>query len=717
MSLAITDEHRNLAETARAFLASAQARAEARALLDAPAEAIPSFWPRLAELGWLGIHLDEQFGGAGLGLAELAVIVAESGYDAAPGPLLPTVTVSAVIAAVGGHAHRAALLPAFADGTAIGGIGLNATLDTADHASGDAGVVLGAALATHIMVVSGDDVVLVDTTAGGLTIDAPQNFDPTRRSARVRLTDVPGSAITVFPGAAPTALAIARTLASADAVGGATRCTDDAVAYAKIRTQFGRVIGTFGPVKHHCADMFTAAQLAAAAVWDAARAADEDRQQFGLAAAAAAALAPQAFIGNAQRCIQIHGGIGFTWEHDAHLLLHRASAVAAFVSPAAAAEDVTGLAEAGVSRHAQLDLPAEAAPIRAEIAELVDRIAAAPPAERRGLLVDTGLATPHWPRPWGRAAGPIEQLVIDEEMARANVRKVQLSITGWVVLSVISHGTPGQIDRWVRPALHGETIWCQLFSEPEAGSDAASVRTRAVRSDGGWVVNGQKIWTSDAHKAAFGLATIRTDPDAPKHAGITTMVIDLTAPGVTIVPLRDAGGTTLFNEVYFDDVFVPDSDVVGPVNEGWRVARSTLGNERVTIGGDGLTATVDPVQAWRDRTVEIDGARRRTGELIAQKQALRAMNLRRAQRAVIGGEPGPEGNVTKLLTAEHGQRTVDLAMELLGPDAAPADGPAALASMMYVYARQNTIAGGTSEISRNQIGERILGLPRDPLLR
>ncbi|MFZ2241337.1 MAG: acyl-CoA dehydrogenase family protein, partial [Gordonia amarae] len=325
-------------------------------------------------------------------------------------------------------------------------------------------------------------------------------------------------------------------------------------------------------------------------------------------------------------------------------------------------------------------------------------------------------AMPHWPTPWGRAAGAVEQLVIDEEMARAGIRKVQLSITGWVVLSVISHGTPEQIERWVRPALYGETIWCQLFSEPEAGSDAASVRTRAVRSDGGWIVNGQKIWTSDAHKAAFGLATIRTDPDVPKHSGITTMVIDLKAPGVTIVPLRDAGGTTLFNEVYFDDVFVPDTDVVGPVNEGWRVARSTLGNERVTIGGDGLTATIDPLQAWRDRTVEIDGARRRTGELVAQKQALRAMNLRRAQRAVIGGEPGPEGNVTKLLTAEHGQRALDLAMELQGPEAALADGPTAMTSMLYVYARQNTIAGGTSEISRNQIGERILGLPRDPLL-
>ena len=329
-------------------------------------------------------------------------------------------------------------------------------------------------------------------------------------------------------------------------------------------------------------------------------------------------------------------------------------------------------------------------------------------------LIDTGYVQPHWPKPWGRAAKALEQLVIDEEFARAGVPRQDYGITGWIILTLIQHASQDQVERWVRPTLEHKLQWCQLFSEPDAGSDAAGIRTRATRVDGGWEITGQKVWTSAAQTSQRGLATVRTNPDAPKHAGITTVVIDMQAEGVEVRPLREAAGASMFNEVFFDHVFVPDDDVVGAIDNGWIVARSTLGNERVSIGGgSGGAWTIDVVDVLRAHGGRTD-MHRRVGGHVAEGAAMRALNLRRVERAVAGGEPGPEGNVTKLLSAEHAQRSADLALELLGPAALEAEGQ--LVANAVVFTRALSIAGGTSEITRNQIGERILGLPRDPLL-
>ena len=273
--------------------------------------------------------------------------------------------------------------------------------------------------------------------------------------------------------------------------------------------------------------------------------------------------------------------------------------------------------------------------------------------------------------------------------------------------------------RWVMPALRQDVIWCQLFSEPDAGSDAAGVKTRGTRVDGGWLVNGQKVWTSGAQYASFGLATIRTEPDAPKHEGITTMVIDMHAEGVEVRPLRMVTGHSEFNEVFFNDVFVPDDDVVGPVNGGWTVARATLGNESVSIGGGqgGRSMPADMVIAPFDAHPErLPGGAGRIGRSIARTEAMAVLNMRSAHRAVIGGGPGPEGNVTKLVLSEIGHEAAAIMAALGGPDTAYADGSGAMAAMMVLMHRGMSIAGGTSEIKRNQIGERILGLPRDPLI-
>jgi alkylation response protein AidB-like acyl-CoA dehydrogenase len=275
------------------------------------------------------------------------------------------------------------------------------------------------------------------------------------------------------------------------------------------------------------------------------------------------------------------------------------------------------------------------------------------------------------------------------------------------------------VARWVRPALNQDVIWCQLFSEPEAGSDAAGVKTRATRVDGGWLVNGQKVWTSGAHLCRYGFATVRTNPDVPKHQGITTMVIDMEADGVEVRPLRMTSGQSEFNEVFFDDVFVPDDDVVGPIDGGWTVARATLGNESVSIGGGqgglalGAEMLIGPYDAHPDR---LPGGAARIGRYAARTQAIELLNLRSAHRAVAGGEPGPEGAITKLVLSENGHDAAAVLAALGGPDTAYLDGDASMAGYLVLMHRAMSIAGGTSEIKRNQIGERLLGLPRDPLI-
>ena len=728
MGIALTDDHRELAQVARAFLTSQKARWAARSLLDSPDENRPGFWQDMVELGWLGLHVDEEHGGSGYGLPELVVVIEELGRAVAPGPFVPTVIASAVIAKDGSADQKSRLLPGLIDGTLTAGIGLDSQVHVKDGpksqiAEGEAGIVLGAGLAELLLIAAGDDVLLLDRGRAGVSVSdtggAADNLDPTRRSGRVRLENVSIAAEDILPGARESALARARTLLAAEAVGGASDCVDAAVDYAKVRQQFGRTIATFQAVKHHCANMLVATESAIAAVWDASRAAAEDEEQFRLIAAVAAAQAFPAYARNAELNIQVHGGIGFTWEHDAHLHLRRALVSSALFGGDAPAGDVFDRTAAGAVRENSLDLPPEAEELRKRIHADAAEIAALDKKAQRDKLIETGYVMPHWPKPWGRAADAVEQLVIEEEFRAAGIKRPDYSITGWVILTLIQHGTEWQIERFVEKALRQDEVWCQLFSEPEAGSDAASVKTRATRVDGGWKINGQKVWTSGAQYCARGLATVRTDPDAPKHAGITTVIVDMNAPEVEVRPLRQITGSSEFNEVFFNDLFVPDEDVVGAPNSGWTVARATLGNERVSIGGsgsfyEGLASKLVQLAQASDR---LAGARIRVGNFLADDHALRLLNLRRAARSVEGAGPGPEGNVTKLKLAEHMIEGGAIAAALLGPEVALLDGPGAVVGRMMMGARGMAIAGGTSEVTRNQIAERILGMPRDPLIK
>jgi alkylation response protein AidB-like acyl-CoA dehydrogenase len=721
-ALAITDDHRDLADAANGQLKRLNSLAAARATLDSDTDGAnhpAALWSAAADVGWQGLAVAEEYGGSGFGLSELAVVLEAQGRELCPGPFLPTVAAAVVIDRCAPDSVHAQLLPGLADGSVVGALGLSGSVTVGSDlvVAGESPAVLGAPDAAVLAVMAGDDVVLVDADADGVTVTTLSSLDTTRSIGSVALRNVAVAEERVLRGAARRARTVFRILASAEAVGISWATLDMAVEYAKVREQFGRTIGTFQAVKHHAANMLVNAEQTTAATWDAARADDLDSAWFAGAVAASHAIRTQIF--NAQYNIQLHGGIGFTWEHDAHMYLRRARTLAAVMADGAEPLiDVVDGQRGGQAHGASFTLPDEAEEYRKPARDAVTTCKSLPAEQQRDFLVDSGYLVPHWPKPWGRGAGVLEQLVIEEEFE--NVERADMGITGWVTLTIAQAGNDDQRERWVEPVLRGQVMWCQLFSEPGAGSDAAAVRTAAKKVDGGWRITGQKVWTSLAHQCQWGLATVRTDPDAPKHAGVTMMAIDMASPGVTVNPLRGMTGHAHFNEVFFDDVFVPDSDVVGDVNRGWLVARATLGNERISIGGGSSAPTgftVDDLIKLLD-SAPADTATsyiRRAGEVIAEGHTLRLLNLRRVTRAISGAEPGPEGNVTKLLLAEQSQHLTELGMDLAG--SAAVVGLTPQLATTYLGNRAMTIAGGTSEITRNTIAERILGLPRDPLLK
>jgi alkylation response protein AidB-like acyl-CoA dehydrogenase len=514
--------------------------------------------------------------------------------------------------------------------------------------------------------------------------------------------------------------ALAATLAAAEAAGGAAWCVRTAADHATVREQFGRPIGQFQGVKHRCADMLVAGEQIRAVAWDSANAADaslDDGTEAALAAAVAGAVAPDAFCRVAKDCIQVLGGIGFTWEHDAHLYLRRATAMRSLLGgPSHWRRRVAEAALRGERRHLGVTLPADAEAFRTEVRAFADQVKDLPRPEQRRAVVDAGYFVPHWAPPWGRDAGPVEQLVIDEELRTARIRRAHLQVGAWAAPTIASHGTSEQQERWVRPTLLGQISWCQLFSEPGAGSDLAALATAATRVDGGWSVTGQKVWTSMAREADWGICLVRTSRQGPRHHGITYLIVDMRSPGIDIRPLREMTGLEMFNEV-----FVPDDCVIGDVDEGWPLARTTLANERVSMGsgssfGGGVEALLGMVTAHladgrlQPEPLLLDAL----GAIVAEGTTVALLGTRSTVRAVTGSSGGSEASVRKLLGVEHDQRTQELGLSLLGPAGATAVDEAAQWTFGFLANRCLTIAGGTSEIQRNVIGERLLGLPRDP---
>jgi alkylation response protein AidB-like acyl-CoA dehydrogenase len=433
----------------------------------------------------------------------------------------------------------------------------------------------------------------------------------------------------------------------------------------------------------------------------------------------AGALAPDVAVALTQDCVQVHGGIGYTFEHDAHLYYRRALTLRALLGRGWYAP-VAALALAGVTRSHELDLPEEAEPLRRQIREQVTALAALDD-RRVAALADGGWVQPHLPEPWGRAASPLEQVIIHQELRAAGVRPPTLMIGAWVVPSLVAHGTPEQRERFLPATLRGEIVWCQLFSEPEAGSDLAGLRTRAERAEGGWRISGQKIWTSLAQHAQWGICVARTDPAAPKHKGITYFLVDMASPGVEVRPLRELTGDQSFNEVFLDEVFVPDAMVVGEVNGGWQVARGTLTAERVNLSTGWQLGADMPglLELAADLGVAADPVvRDALGRLVTDAHVFALLGVRATLKQLSGVDAGATANVGKLVGMEHGQRVTEYGFGLLGAEGAltgrRADGRRRHWTRLLLASRAMTIGGGTTEVNLNVIAERLLGLPRDP---
>ena len=355
----------------------------------------------------------------------------------------------------------------------------------------------------------------------------------------------------------------------------------------------------------------------------------------------------------------------------------------------------------------------------------------------RGARFDAGLAWVHFPKGHGGLGLRPELNRRIEERVRQAGAKAQDPASFFMALAgptIVTHGSEDVKKRFLRPMFTGEELWCQLFSEPGAGSDFAGLGTKAVRDGDEWIINGQKVWNTLAHLADWGMLVTRTDPDAPKHKGMTYFALDMKAPGVEVRPLRQITGEAEFNEVYMTDARVPDAHRIGEVGEGWRAALTTLMNERTAIGGGGggnakRRGPIDEaIKIWNSKPAEArsEGHKDQLMRLFCKSEALRLTNMRAAQ-AAKAGNPGPEGSISKLMLADFNKKVTEFSIELMGadgmvdydfsfrrPDSLSVDGSEGGVRHAFLRVRANSIEGGTSEIMRNILGEQVLGLPGEP---
>ncbi len=710
MSIGISEEHVELAASLAKWAESEGFLDAVRAAETDPAQSFDAAWESLSEMGVTTIALPESIGGGGGTPLDAAVALESVARSLVPGHLLGTTVAGALLA---GHPEVARRI---ADGARVA-LAPTGTLTAGHRLRGTVEVVWDAPGADLFLLGSEDGRWFV-VPADAVQVTPAVSLDLTRRFGSVTLDTDSFTAVELDSA---TVRAAALTFAAAEASGIARWALAAAVDYAKVREQFGKPIGSFQSIKHLCAQMLEDCEQITAVAWDAASLAFADTEQaqaqWHFSVEVAGTVAFDAAVRVTQNAIQILGGIGFTFEHEAHFYLRRAVSLRNQVGRAHASR-LAESAASGLRRSIAVDLEGRDEAVRPQIRETVASIAAA--ADQRAALVETGYLTPHWPTPYGAGADAVSQLVIDQELTAAGVSRPDLKIAGWAVPTVLSHGTDAQRAQFVQPSLAGDLIWCQLFSEPGAGSDLASLRTRAVREENGpdgqtgWRLTGQKVWTSLAQHAQWGICLARTNPDAPQHKGITYFLVDMTAAGLDIRPLREMTGDALFNEVFLDNVFVPDTHVVGEVDNGWKLARTTLANERVAMAGSKMGFSTEQAvtlfAAQRDTLAPGDAER--VGQQVALSVVCALLGTRTVLRSLAGSAPGAESSVAKLLGVRSRQDASELVVDLLG-ERMLIGGPEVEAALHEsLLTRCLSIAGGTTQVLRNVAGERILGLPR-----
>ncbi|MDE8645479.1 acyl-CoA dehydrogenase [Rhodococcus qingshengii] len=735
MALPLLEDHRDLAEAVAAFANRFGGIADTRSNVKRYAAGDrPDSWDGLVRQGLHAVHLPEQYGGDGAGLAELAVVVEQLGDALYPGPYVPTVIASGILATAAGPAAESMLieLATGATGAVCTGVGLRAARSDAGWTvSGSADPALG---------LPGADVVLVQANSedgelwfrleqsSSAAVEVEDGVDLTRSIGTLTLTDHKVDAGLIVEGLqAHRVELIVNTVLAAEASGIAGWALRTAVDYVKSRQQFGRPVGSFQAVQHKAAMMLVRSEIACAAAWDAARSEEHGEDQQRLVSAQAALAALPVGIENALECVTLLGGIGFTWEHDAHLYWRRAISIAAVAGSEVKWAHTLGDRSADSERDFSFIDPDMLPELREQVRRVLDEVALLPddgttsaswaPAKgsaRRARFADAKLVAPHYRAPYGLGAGPREQAVIAHEFAMRGWAQPSTVIGEWVLPTILEHGNAEQQDRFVEPSLRADIIWCQLFSEPGAGSDLAGLSTKARKVDGGWVLSGQKVWNSGAHEADWGVCLARSDADAPKHRGLSYFLVDMTSKGIDVRPLKQATGKSEFNEVFLDDVFVPDDCLVAEPGQGWKLAATTLSNERLSMGSTlhhGSSRLFRQVIADASHDCPREDAVEGLGRSISRELALSAMNLRGVSARLAGQEPGSEISVSKVYNAlaqREGSRDL---LRLLGPRAAVVD-PSANYAIDHIGLPSILFGGGTVEIQLNVIAQRVLGLPR-----
>lgn len=740
MTLALTPEQKDLADAVGQFAQRRAPLSAARQSFEALARgALPEFWDELTVSGFHAVHLPEDCGGQGGTLLDAACVLEAAGKAALPGPLLPTVTAGAVALLADAGPPAEALLKRLADGAAAALVlPQNADFRARDDGdrwvvTGQSDVVAGMCSARVALVAAerdgGDPLWLVVDTAHTAVSVAP--VDGTDL-----LTDLGTMTLDGYEVVAADVLAgidtgraefIAVALTACMAAGIAHWCVVAVTEHLRTREQFGAVIGTFQALQHNAAMLLVNTELASAAAWDAVRASGEPRDQHQIAAATAALMAVLPGPDLVLDALTMFGAIGFTWEHDLHLYWRRATSLAASIGTRGRwARRVGDLTTTG-ERDFAVDLGGAEAEFRARVAATLDAAAALrndgpgrqgdyehfATGPQRTAIADAGLIAPHWPSPWGVDATPLQQLIIDEEFAKRPVLvRPSLGIAEWILPSVIRAGSPALQDRLIAPTQRGELAWCQLFSEPGAGSDLAALTTRATKVDGGWRVNGHKIWTSSAQRADCGALLARTDPAARKHRGIGYFIVDMRADGIEVQPIKQASGESEFNEVFLTDVFVPDDMLLGEPTGGWALAIATMAEERSAISGyvqydraAALRRIADSHDEDRDDVV------RELGELDAYANAIKALGVRETVRLLDGQASGAASSIAKVAMNVLLRRTFTSTLGATGRLAMTADSDPSVVQP-YLRVPAELIGGGTKEIQLNIIAQMILGLPR-----
>jgi alkylation response protein AidB-like acyl-CoA dehydrogenase len=743
----LTSELEEIARTVQRLFAD---RSAARRALEGAAAIDGAIWSNLAELGLLGIALPEDMGGVGLGLAEECVVVEALSAFVAPVPITSTYLAAHVLAKGDAPAALRLANELAAGGTVIG-IGLSAQAGMAHFSVSQrdeqSALLTGAipdlfeGACAEVLLVHGDGTWwAVDIAQQGVTRTELASLDATHRMARLDLAAVRAERIGQM--GPDQVLALARTLIAAEALGAGQAALTMTCDYALQRHQFGQPIGRFQAVKQKLAECLIRIEGGRSALWGAIRSMNGGLPDMAAARLAKAEATAGAMFAAAE-AVQLHGAIGCTWEHDLHLLMRRAKhCELSLGSPASHRQWLGDRAlDNGIASQSRSGGGEGATQLgfvpgcedEAFIAEFRDWLDENAPRERiytlrrsdlaarrawQAELAEAGWVGIHWAKSaGGREASFTQQVLYYSELTRRRLPPLPgnrgLMLVG---PTLIAHGSAFH-HKLLEPTRRADILWAGGFSERGAGSDLASLRTRGVRDGDELVINGHKIWTSQAQYADWMYALIRTGPVEPKHAGISVVLIPMDSAGVEVRPIRRNNGDFHFNEVFFDEVRVPLANVVGPLNEGWRVNRTTMVGEHLTnfLGSQAAQASTLARVGKAITTREAGSApdsdlRRRFAEAWATTQIVKLHGLRNVARFTHGENPGAESSISKLVGQENEKNLFEMMIDAMGSEGLAES----TWTRAYLSTRASTIGGGTSEIHRNKLAERVLGMPRDP---